>query len=89
MTNEDRIRQSRAEKQALEKLIENPEFVRFMGEIESAYMEAESAHEDPAKTPGERAEWLYAMKKLRVLKDRPTDRLKTLKSNLASLGAVE
>ena len=89
MTKEDQIRQARAEKQALEKLIENPEFVRFMGELAGAYEEAASAHEDPAKTPDERAEWLYAMKKLRVLKDRPNDRLKSLKSYLASLGAVE
>lgn len=89
MINEELIRNLRAEKQALEKLLENTSFVRFMGEIESAYMEAEAAHEDPAKTPGERAEWLYAMKKLRVIKDRPADRLKTLKSNLASLNALE
>ncbi len=89
MSDEDRIRQLRAEKAALEKLAENVEFIRFLGEIQSAYAEAEAMHEDPAKTAEQRAEWLYAMKKLRVLKDRHADKLENVKRVLASYGATE
>ena len=55
------------ERKALLALRENPVFLDLLREIGARAKVATDAHEDERRTPGQRAEWLHAMKELRAL----------------------
>lgn len=56
-----------ADRKALVELQKNPVFAELMREIGDLARLAAEAHEDETRTPGQRAEWLQAMKQLRGL----------------------
>lgn len=63
MTRDERI----AWLHDLQEMAANPAWVRFAAELRSAAEAEAEAHEDPKRTPHERAEHLHSMKLLREL----------------------